>query len=418
MAAASTTTKNSISLFIPGPVCWELWKTDSKGVLELAKTTEFDGIVPGKVPAGVHFAFPVATAFAVPFWASTDDPALLADVGDLQLEKLRLKPDANLGTLREYHVVDQVGSRSLAVATVLNAPAEMEFSKNPPEGFQVSPMHHRLPSDAVTVWRELGRLVMAVTRNDTPVYFQSLSSSEFDAEAIQAIRCVVLQLGTQEAISGIDEVVLRIDGVRDPKLAEMILRELRVPARFENPVAPILPKEKGTLVPEDVAILRHRREVQQRWRKRLTVAGLVYLVVVGFFVTRLFIEEQKAAALSVQIQEVQPEADAIRRTQMRWDSMRLAIDADAYPIETMLKCVQLLPPRGVRLTEFEYSEDVIVLKGEASSAPEAIKFKGVLTSAEAFRDYEWNFPPPVIVPNKGATFQTSGKSKYASTENQ
>ena len=416
MAATSTANKTSTALFLPGPVCWELWKTDSAGNLELSKTTEYDGVVPEKVPAGAHFAFPVATAFAVPFWASSDDPALLQDVGDMRLEKLGLKPEADLGTLREYRVVDQVGSRSLVVATVLSAPEDMEFSRNPPEGFQVSPLHHRLPSDAVMVWRELGRLMMVVTRNESPIYFQALSSAEVDAEAIQAIRCVVLQLGTQEVISGVDEVVLRIGGASNPKLAEMILKELKVPARFEEPVAPILLKEESTLVPEDVATLRHRREEQKRWRGRLTVAALIYLVVVGFFAVRLVLEKREAAALSAQIRAVQPEADAIKRTQMRWESMRLAIDADAYPIEAMLKCVQLLPPQGVRLTEFEFSENMIVLKGEASSAPEAIKFKGVLTSAPTFREYEWNFPPPVIVSNKGATFQTSGKSKYASTE--
>lgn len=417
MAKGAPSTKNETALFLPGPEFWELWKTNGSGKFRRDETTAMHSASPEKVPSGVRFSYPVSAAFAVPFWASTNDPALLEDVGDMQLEKLGLKPPGAMGKLREFNVVDQVGNRSLAVATVLAPHPGTRFSRTPPDSFQVSPFHYKLPSDSVVVWRELGRLVMAVTRNDAPVYFAALSATAIDAAAMQEIRCILLQLGTQEAIPGIDQVVLWLGARRDNEAAELIRSQLGVPAVFADPPPPELPAHESTLVPEEVALARYQSAQRRRWRNRLVVAGFVYLALIGVFVGRLLLTQREADGLKAEIAKDSPQSEAIRQTQMQWESLRLAVDVSTYPTEMLLRMVNVLPPRGVRLTQFQLTEDSIFLKGEASSAPEAIKFKGVLTNDPAFADYEWNFPPPVIVPNMGATFQTKGTLRYAVSQN-
>lgn len=414
--SAGSGKKTEAALFLPGPEYWEIWKSNGDGAFRREETTEWDTLSPEKVPGGVRFAYSVTSAFAVPFWAATSDPALLEDVGDLQLEKLGLKPSTIMGKLREFNVIDQVGGRSLAVATVLAPPPGTGFSRQPPESFQVSPFHYRLPNDSVTVWRELGRLVMTVTRNETPVYFAALSAAEIDAGAMQEIRCILLQLGTQEAIPGIDELVLWLGPERDEKIEALVKKELGVPMRFAAPPAPGLAARESTLVPEEIATVRHQREQRRRWRNRLVVAALGYMIVIGIFVGRYILTQRKANALRDEIAMNSPDAEAVRSTMARWESLRLAIDVDSYPAETLLKVSSLLPPRGVRLTEFEVDDNSILLKGESSSAPEAIKFKGVLMGAPSLAIYEWNFPQPIIVPGKGATFIATGKLKNAGPE--
>ena len=135
MAKIAASAKVEETIYLPGPESWELWKANGGGTFRRDETTEVHAAAPERVPAVSQFAYPVTSAFAVPFWASTDDPVLLEDVGDMQLEKLGLKPGTMLGKLREFNVVDQVGARSLAVATVLSPPEGGSFSRQPPESF-------------------------------------------------------------------------------------------------------------------------------------------------------------------------------------------------------------------------------------------------------------------------------------------
>ncbi len=412
--SAGAKSKSESALFLPGPEYWEVWKSNGDGLLHREEVTDMNAVAPERIPGGVHYAFPVVTSFAVPFWASTDDPAILDDVGDMQLERLGLKP-ANLhGKMREYRVIDNIGKRSLAVATVLAPVSKTEFPKQAPTGFQVSPYHYPLPLDSVAVWKELGKLVMVVTRNDSPVYFQALSSNEIDATAVQEIKCVLLQLLTQEVIEGVEQVVLWLGSQPDEAVARLIEGELGVTARFRDPPDPELSGAHGQLLPEEVAVLRENQERRRRLRNWIFLGIMVYVILLGLFVGRLWMTHRKADEVRRQLADDTPGADAARQTQMRWEVFKPAINPDVYPIELFSKVVELLPVRGVRLTEFEARGEGIFLKGEASSVSDALRFKGDLINKPLLSDYEWNFPQPTILTAGGATFFANGKPKYGS----
>lgn len=414
MASKTSSAKTEAAVFLPGPEFWELWKRNGEGAFQREKVTEMASVTPERIPGGVQLVFPVLTSFAVPFWAATDDPDLLDDVGDMQLEKLGLKPVNLQGKMREFHLVDNIGKRSLAVATVLTPLTSAEYPRQAPSAFHVSPYLYTLPVDSVTVWKELGRLVLAVTRNESPVYFHALSSDEIDAAAIQEIKCILLQLRTQEVIEGVEQVVFWLGETPEEAARKLVEEELGVETRFGQAPAPVVPATSSGLVPEAVAMMRARQEQRRRVRNLLLLGAMVYLIALGVFAAFLWKAQNETRQLRNQIAQARPAADAIRETQLKWAVLRPAIDADVYPIELLSKCVQLLPPRGVRLTEFEISGRDIFLKGEASSASEAIRFKGELMNKPLLADYEWNFPQPTILQTGGATFQTKGKPKYGS----
>ena len=48
----------------------------------------------------------------------------------------------------------------------------------------------------------------------------------------------------------------------------------------------VLPRTESELVPEEVALQRHRSEERRRWRSRFMIAALFYLIAIGFFVGR------------------------------------------------------------------------------------------------------------------------------------
>jgi hypothetical protein len=413
---ASSKGKHEQTIFLPGPEYWEQWTGSERFGFSRAEVTDFSEAAPDRIPTVTAFLFPVATAYAVPFWASTDDPSLLEDVGDMQLEKLGLKPETAAGRLREYHVVDRVGSRSLAVASVLAPPAELEFPRNPPEQFQISPYFYPLPNDCALVWRELGRLVLVVTRTDTPIYFHTLSSNELDEEAIQEIKCILLQLRMQGVIDEIDELVIWSKPMAGARVEQMATRELGMPARFTDAPEPRMPKEASRLVPQDVAILRQRRESRRKVKKVMALLAFAYLIVCGVVAGLYLRTKQRTAELREEVARVAPEADAVRTAQMRWDLLEKALDVDGYPLELLFKCVQILPPKGVQLTEFQVSNNKIFLAGNASKYPVAMSFKNDLEKAPLLSDFTWAFDTPDIQGDSSALFSAEGVKKDGTAE--
>ncbi|MEM7147437.1 MAG: hypothetical protein AAF591_20140 [Verrucomicrobiota bacterium] len=415
---ASSKGKNDQVIYLPGPEFWEQWSGSERFGFSRIETTEWSGVAPERVPTAAAFVFPVAAAYAVPFWASTDDPSLLEDVGDMQLEKLGVKPDAVAGQLREYRVVDRVGNRSLVVASVLSVAQEPEYPKHPPEQFLISPYLYPLPSDAVLVWRELGRLVVAVTRTDTPIYFHTLSSEELDGEAVQEIKVILMQLRMQGVIEDVDEMVVWGRPEAGGTVEQLATKELGMRARYAEAPPPRLPSEVSRLVPEEVAHLRQRRETVRKIKNAALLVGLAYLVVIGVVAGLYLRTKQKAAALRTEIAAVAPETDGVRDAQMRWFLLEKAIDVDGYPIELLHKCVQILPAKGVQLTEFQVSGDEIFMMGNASKYPVAMSFKNDLEKAPLLAEFIWDFETPDIQGDNSATFSVSGRKNDGTAQAQ
>ena len=117
---------------------------------------------------------------------------MLGNLVEMQLEKSGLKPEPGSGRMLDYRTVQTVdsgeGRRHLILATVLNADYHHPLPNKGAEEFDVSARFLTLPGNHIVIWRELGRLVAALTRGGELVYFQGLNSSEFDSAAVQEIR--------------------------------------------------------------------------------------------------------------------------------------------------------------------------------------------------------------------------------------
>ncbi len=97
-------------------------------------------------------------------------------------------------------------------------------------------------------------------------------------------------------------------------------------------------------------------------------------------------------------------------------TLRESLDADVYPHELLYKCVQILPPKGVQLTEFQISNNSIYLTGNASRYEMAIGLKNDIEKAPLLADYRWEFDKPSLTELGGASFFVKGTRKDAATE--
>jgi hypothetical protein len=157
-----------------------------------------------------------------------------------------------------------------------------------------------------------------------------------------------------------------------------------------------------------VAFLRRRREGRRKIKNAFALLGLVYLVVLAVVAGLYLRTKQKAVALRAEVALVAPEVEGVRASQMRWDLLEAALDVDGYPLELLHKCVQILPPRGVQLTEFQVSDNRIYLAGNTSKYPVAMSFKNDLEKAPLLADFTWEFDTPDIQGDSSALFSATG----------
>jgi hypothetical protein len=252
-----------------------------------------------------------------------------------------------------------------------------------------------LPSDGLAIWKELGRLVVAITSRKELLHVAVLTSRSLDAEAALEIRDLCQALIAHEFPVPVENVRVwtACDADFVPQMACLFEK-----AAFQKEPRPdpVLPRETGRLVPAQVAAIR--REKQAQVKKLLVYAAVaaVYVIFFGAWWAGLKWRESKLDAVAARLAAEQPEIEIVREAQQNWLDMEPAINPDLYPVEIFHQIVSLLPPEGIRLKEFQMDGDKIVVGGEATSVNHALGFKDKLAACKPLQRYVWNFPVPRI----------------------
>jgi hypothetical protein len=382
--------------------------------------------VPGTVPASgpaafktaALFAYPVSSTFAVPIRAATGDTDLLPDLIEIQLEKQGLKPDAPVGCLTDWRIVDRGENQTLVCAAVLNPGLADDLPREAPLRFELSPYLYDLPDDSLVIWKELGRLVFAVTRHDHPVYFHALSASALTPDVVQEIEHLMMPLYTQGLITELDAVVLWTDAADpsvDPLLQEVFgSRVLRAPHPAPRPGTRI-----SALEPVSVAKIQ----------KIAAACVLAYLLLPGFLAVRHFMEKREIDTLKSQVAGLERSYGGVQGTVEQAALADAAINFDQYPVELLFQCLGPLyetATPGVRITSCEIEKDQgekkltqISIKGEAanSNTQAAIVYATKVKGNPALQSFNWNYKPQVPKDGK-VPFDIVGITKNDSAETQ
>ncbi|MEM9478506.1 MAG: hypothetical protein AAGA58_02465 [Verrucomicrobiota bacterium] len=427
-----------VSVAFPAGDGWDLWSRKS-GSFELADSRELDkegNVEPFR--SASHYAFPVVSVSAVPVWVSSDDPTILPGLITMHLEKLGLKPEDNsAGVLVDYKVAlrkppaaEGQPPRILVLVSVLSTNFSHTLPRQIPGFFEISPRFMILPGNHVVVWRELDRLVCAVTREDQLVYFQALASSELDAEAVREIQCLLFSLQGEGVVDEPRGMVLWTDKVAEG--AEDLAKNLLgLKVVHEERPDPVMPAKSSKLVPNEVAIIRAQQKKARRIRN--AALGLAALYIIGLAVFAGFYVKQmlEVRDLKDELAMIEPQVGWIANFKSEWDRHEAAVDPGRYPMELFHQVTTLLPAKGVRFVGFSHersydestnslTRDQIIIDGEAMNVGEANKYVSkVRTSQGSLEDYEWDWlRRPAADPRKNnvATFRFQGDYIYASTQ--
>lgn len=419
----SPTTDNTSTLCLPGAESWELWKASAGGWQRQPGTDPAAG--PSSFKSATIFAYPVSSAFAVPIRSATGDPDLLPDLIDIQLEKQGLKPDAPVGCLTDWRVVDREENETLIAAAVLNPALADDLPREASTRFEISPDLYDLPDDSLVIWKELGRLVFAVTRHEHPIYYHALSAPVLTPAVVQEIEHLMMPLYTQGILTALDAVVLWTEAT-EPEV-EPLLRDIFGAKVLHAQQPPPRPGTRHSAI-EPVSIARGKIRAAHAAKIQKIVLACVaaYLLIPGFFAVRYFMASRKIDTLRGTVASLEARYSGVQNILDQSRVADAAINRTKFPVEWLLQCLSSLYDTanpGVRITSYdiekgqtEEQKSQITIKGEAAgNATMAIAYGNKVKANPALKDLEWKTSPQAAKDGKVA-FTIVGTTKNDSTE--
>ena len=377
------------ALCFPGEEARETWLRGADGVWRRVEHAT-DGVM------GVE-----AIAFdSAPFWllnADAQDEAVA-----LRWEGFGL-PNEGGARLWTHWPVTRKDKHVLVGTLALTAEAALPDSP----GYEPSARLLPPPDRGIAVWQELGRYVVAFTREAALLHVAVLTSRSLDVDAAFEVRDLSAALQTHGFIDEVPAIHVwtRCETDFAPQLA--CLFEAASVIKEPRP-DPRLPATASGLLPTQVATLRRQQQRRQSQTLLLAAAALVYLCFFGAWWLRLQWRESALTHADVEMIARQPEIDLVREAQAHWLEMEAAINPDLYPVELFHQIVSLLPDEGIRLKEFQIEDGRLIVSGEAATVNHALGFKDRLAACEPLQRYAWTFPVPTIREDNRAEFRAEG----------
>ena len=399
-------------LWTPGASEWEWWR----------KRPGDPVAVPSDRPAAgtpAVFGLPAHQCSSVPVWVNSADPEVIEQVLQVELERLGVPVPDGAGCHLAWRVVGSVEARRLVRAIAIPRTLDPRGAKEKAdwETFLPSPLMHPPRPRAIVLWQELGRWVVGFSREGQWVHFQSLGRREPDASLLQDLRCLYLELDGRRMVDLVDTLVLWKSAGNQPippefgdQVAEVLNLDFRV---VEKPAPEAKLAEGFSFEPGEIADARLRRDRSRKAVRTAVLVAAFYGILISVGIVDLFRRQSANQVLREQVEAKQPETQVISEARARWEALEPALDVNRYPVELFYRVAKLFPEKGLRMTKFELTPGgQIVVRGEASSVPVAIRFKADLEASPDLQDYAWEIPPPEINDDT-AEFVAFGNYRYS-----
>jgi len=384
---------------IPGPEGWEIWQGNrAQGFRRSLENGPPQASEIEKIPSGrLLMGFPVREVLAVPFKVQTEDAAMFDDLAAMHLEKSGIRPEADAGRLTDVFPAGHQDGQTVLLSVVLSAPADGTMPRRAPNAFDVSPRFFAMEENAVTLWRELGRWVFAVTKGRELVYFQSLPGVRLGVDAVREIRLALAQLGLQGVNLEVQRAVVWTTGHdSDPGDDEIqsFAKDLDVEVSAEPKPRPIPPSPMSRLVPADVRA--EQRLKAQKQKRNLIIAALllVYLGIAGWLAYDYYQLDKQLKNQNVRLKKIKLEHADIGMFNADWDQLAEVVDDEHLPWRTLIKSYQAIPQgqvQNLRFNAFEATRTSIAIRGEAANEKLTSRFGEKLR--RILPDYDWKLPP-------------------------
>ncbi len=394
-------------MIVPGPEGWERWQAPEGQAGKLAHTAaaaEETAFSKGQIKRVL--VLPVTHAWVMPAWLK-GDAALTRDMALLHLERLGIRVDEPKRALELIEVTVKDEARMITMLALKDEPTPLPAGSPLPDTTRLSASLRDLPASAITVWRELGRLVIGITSGPRLVYASPLTATRFDERAISELNNICLQLGFQRVLSRVDQLVLWLP--KNEGDLERIEQATGLPVSREESPPWILPARcEGKLEPLDLHLARQHAETRARQRVLALGAGLVVAAAVAVMMVMITLALREQAVLRDQVAGLSPRAARVLDQQRAWKEAASAVDPSQGPLQFLLALQAPEASPEVTLMEVEFTPQRVLLRGHTGGASMALQYSQEIQQSELLMAYDFEAPPPELSADESATFELKG----------
>ncbi|MDF1814843.1 MAG: hypothetical protein P1V20_21750 [Verrucomicrobiales bacterium] len=357
--------------------------------------------VPGGSPGKsqpVGWVFDSCDCQSFPLWINSKEPDLLPQLAAFEIERMTGQVpglDSHLMTIRKVARKDA----HILVHVIVIGDLPQKFVKYNWQRFAVHPQFIKAEPGEIHLWQECGRWVAGFFLESILTHWHAFGVGDPGDEQVRELVGILSELRVRGICSQPAKLVIHSETGPTEIVSTAIESLLQIPIERREPESGgwiRMPEFDPGLQPEALVAYRSRKESA---RKRFLLGVFVCLLLfVGFAVAIFRLEKLKEEVrlTEIRVAQLAPKAESVRSAIERWETLQPAFDCEKYPVEIFHRVGSLLPPKGIRLTEFEIRKGRITIRGEASNVPTAIKFKADLERSSDLSNYQWQVPPPQI----------------------
>ena len=204
------TRKTTSELLLPGASVWQSW-TGADGEL-CQQTGEFttDGSRFGKEATRRVLALPSTHFWVLPAWLKGETEHLRS-MALLHLERMGVKTNEDEASVQVRSISGKEGANLARIRAPKDQPVPLSDTTYLPDEVTHHALCYPMVQNSITLFRELGRLVVAITAGSQLIYCAPLSSTRLDDHALAELNNICLQLGFQGVLGRLESIVLWID---------------------------------------------------------------------------------------------------------------------------------------------------------------------------------------------------------------
>ncbi len=333
------------------------------------------------------------------------DDKVIDQVVMLQLEKLGLQIAARESILSEKVYEDD--SKQVYHALVLDDTIAEDLCVENAARFEPAVHLLDLGRNALTLVMELGQIVAAIDIDGKLAHFETLGAGPDSDDLASEIALLLLSISESLPLSQLKSIQIAFN-VADPQL-QQIANATGLAVKTVDPPQLREPEQSWNFLPQQVVAMRQQTKRKRQIRQLITGVAAVLILTVAGLAAHLTVLQVKVSQLESDLAVHAAEVESARQTAGLWRRMELAVSPDSFPIERLYQATRLLPEEGVRMTVFEQRGGDVVIAGEASSTPAAIKFSNDLKRSPEWGGFNWEIPPPKILPNNSAQFRITAR---------
>lgn len=398
------TRKHPCELLLPGAQVWQSWAGAEGAACQLTAEQNAEGATFGKDAQHRVLALPAVHFWALPAWLK-GQPEHLRSMGLLHLERMGIKAGDGENGVQVRNMQGKEGAYLTRILALKDLATPLADTSRLPDEVTLHALCYPLVQNSLTIFRELGRLVVAITSGPQLIYCTPLSAIRLDGNALAELNNICLQLGFQGVLGRLESIVLWID---EGDLAQIQRVTGLAAYRCEMP-APTMP-ERGSslLMPQDVISERQNQTRRAKTRFMALAVGTVIAAAIALVATLTSLALQERNMLREKVAMLTPRASKVMDHKKAWQEAAPAADPSVWPQQVLLHLMEPPSSKEVSITHWEWTPDRMSLRGRMPNATLAFEYIQALKSVEALAPYGLNGPPPAFASDNSASFELKG----------